>query len=35
MRVRGNVKMHLDWRQHLVGNARPGSGAALTLAGDF
>ena len=35
MRVRGNVKLHLDWRQRLRGNARPGSGPALTLAGDF
>jgi hypothetical protein len=35
MRVRKNVRVHLDWRQKLVGNARPGSGPALTLAGDF
>jgi len=35
MRVRNNVKLHLDWRQRLAGNARPGSGPALTLAGDF
>ena len=35
MRVRKNVKLHLDWRQKLAGNARPGSGPALTLAGDF
>jgi hypothetical protein len=35
MRVRRNVKAHLDWRQRLAGNARPGSGAALTLAADF
>jgi hypothetical protein len=35
MRVRKNVKFHLDWRQKLAGNARPGSGPALTLAGDF
>lgn len=35
MRVRKNFKVHLDWRQKLVGNARPGSGPALTLAGDF
>lgn len=35
MRVRKNVKMHLDWRQKIVGNARPGSGPAVTLAGDF
>lgn len=35
MRMRKNVKVHLDWRQKIVGNARPGSGPALTLAGDF
>ena len=35
MRVRGNLKVHVDWRQRLAGNARPGSGPALTLAGDF
>jgi hypothetical protein len=35
MRVRKNVKVHVDWRQRLLGNARPGSGPALTLAGDF
>jgi hypothetical protein len=33
--VRKNLKVHLDWRQKLAGNARPGSGPALTLAGDF
>ena len=35
MRVRGNVKVHVDWRQRLLGKARPGSGPAVTLAGDF
>jgi hypothetical protein len=35
VRVRGNLKVHADWRQKLAGNARPGSGPALTLAGDF
>jgi hypothetical protein len=35
VRVRGNIKAHVDWRQRLAGNARPGSGAALTLAADF
>lgn len=35
VRVRKNLKVHLDWRQKLIGNARPGSGPALTLAGDF
>jgi hypothetical protein len=35
MRVRNNLRVHVDWRQRLAGNARPGSGPALTLAGDF
>jgi hypothetical protein len=35
MRVRRNLKVHVDWRQRLAGNARPGSGPTLTLAGDF
>ena len=35
MQVRNNLKVHVDWRQKLAGNARPGSGPALTLAGDF
>jgi hypothetical protein len=35
MQVRRNLKVHADWRQKLAGNARPGSGPALTLAGDF
>jgi hypothetical protein len=35
IRVRNNLKVHVDWRQRLKGNARPGSGPALTLAGDF
>ena len=35
MRVRNNVRVHLDWRQRLAGNASPGSGPAVTLAGDF
>jgi hypothetical protein len=33
MRVRRNVKVHIDWRQRLSGNALPGP--AVTLAGDF
>ena len=33
--MRRGVKVHLDYRHKLVGNARPGSGAVLTLAGDF
>jgi hypothetical protein len=35
MQVRRNVRVHFDWRQRLAGNARPGSGPAVTLAGDF
>lgn len=35
MRVRNNLRVHLDWRQRLAGNAEPGSGPALTLAADF
>jgi hypothetical protein len=35
MRVRPNVRVHLDWRQRLAGNVQPGSGPAITLAGDF
>jgi len=35
MRVRNNLRVHFDWRQRLAGNARPGSGPAVTLAGDF
>jgi hypothetical protein len=35
MRVRGTMRVDFDWRQRLAGNARPGSGPAVTLAGDF
>lgn len=35
MRVRNNLRVHFDWRQRLAGNAQPGSGPAVTLAGDF
>ena len=35
MQVRHNVRVHFDWRQRLAGNALPGSGPAVTLAGDF
>jgi hypothetical protein len=35
MRVRNNMRVHLDWRQRLVGNAQPGSGPALTLGANF
>ena len=35
MRVRNNVRVHVDWRQRVGGNAQPGSGPAITLTGDF
>ena len=35
MRVRGNMRVHLDYRQRVAGNAEPGSGPAVTLAADF
>ena len=35
MRVKDNIRMHLDWRQRLAGEALPDSGPALTLAADF
>jgi hypothetical protein len=35
MKVRQNIRIHLDWRQRLAGKAEPGSGPAATLAGDF
>ena len=35
MKVRRNLRVHLDYRQRLAGNAEPGSGPVLTLAGDF
>ena len=35
MKVRGNIRVHADWRQRLAGEADPGSGPALTLAADF
>lgn len=35
MRVRNNMRIHLDWRQRIAGNALPRSGPAVTLAGDF
>ncbi|MEO7276860.1 MAG: hypothetical protein ABIW33_02420 [Sphingomicrobium sp.] len=35
LKVRDNIRVHLDWRQRVAGNAKPGSGAAVTLAGDF
>ena len=33
MRVRRNLKLHLDWRQRLAGNARPGSGPPYASGG--
>ncbi|AQR74474.1 hypothetical protein [Sphingomonas sp. LM7] len=30
-----NVRLALDWRQRVAGEARPGSGLALTLGSDF
>lgn len=35
MRVRNHVRVHFDYRQRVAGNASPGSGPAVTLAGDF
>ena len=35
MRVRNNIRVHFDYRQRVAGNALPGSGPAVTLAGDF
>jgi len=35
MRVGTRMRVHFDYRQKLVGNAEPGSGAVVTLAGDF
>jgi hypothetical protein len=35
VRVRDNIYANIDWRQRIVGNARPASGPALTLGADF
>jgi hypothetical protein len=35
MKVRDNIRVHLDYRQRIAGTAFPASGPALTLAGDF
>jgi hypothetical protein len=35
MRVGRSLRAHLDYRYHLAGNAQPGSGAVVTIAGDF
>jgi len=35
MAVRRGIKVHADYRQRLIGNAAPPSGAAITMAADF
>jgi len=35
MRVGSRMRVHLDYRHKLVGNAQPGSGGVVTVAGDF
>jgi hypothetical protein len=35
VRVRDNIYANAEWRQRIVGNARPSSGPALTLGADF
>ena len=35
MRVGRSMRVHLDYRQRIIGNAAPGSGPAVTIAGDF
>jgi hypothetical protein len=35
LRLRRNMRVDLDYRQRLIGNAAPASGPALTLAADF
>lgn len=35
LRVGTRMRMHLDYRLNLAGNAEPGSGAVTTIAGDF
>lgn len=35
MKVRNNIRMHLDYRYKVAGTAQPGSGPAITLAADF
>ena len=34
-RIGGKMRVHADYRQRLAGDAAPGSGPVLTLAGDF
>jgi hypothetical protein len=35
MRIRNNMRVHLDYRYRVGGNAEPGSGPVVTLAADF
>lgn len=35
LRVGSRMRVHLDYRQRLAGDAAPGSGPAVTIAGDF
>ena len=35
MDVRRGIKIHVDYRRRLIGNAAPASGPAVTLAADF
>ena len=35
LRVGSRMRVHLDYRHKLIGNVLPGSGAVVTIAGDF
>ena len=35
LRIGARMRAHLDYRLNVAGNARPGSGAVMTVAGDF
>lgn len=35
LRMGSGIRAHIDYRLNVAGNARPGSGAVATLAGDF
>ena len=35
LRLGRGMRAHLDYRLNVAGNARPGSGTVVTLAGDF
>lgn len=35
LRVGQQMRAHVDYRLNVAGNASPGSGAVVTLAGDF